>query len=225
MRVGVLHEEPAEASRLSVALVRAGHKPVAFTNGLALNEALGSEHFDLLLMRWDGEALSGVALMHRLRARLAAPPSIVMLVDKATPGGIADGADLVLNNEDGDGALTEALSELAGRQGNISPRVEQFDDLQFDRNTAQVLVRGHAVLLTAKEFALALLLMRHVGQALSRDHIMAAVWSRQDQPGSRTLDAHIAQVRKHLTLRPEHGWRLSSVYGFGYRLDRVDPPN
>ena len=224
MRVAVLHEEPAEASRLSVALVRAGHKPVAFTNGLALNDALGSEHFDLLLMRWDGEALSGVALMHRLRARLAAPPSIVMLVDGATPGGIADGADLVLNNASSDGALTDALSELAGRNGTGSARVEQFDDLHFDRNTAQVLVRGHPVLLTAKEFALALLLMRNVGHALSRDQIMNAVWGRQDQPGSRTLDAHVAQVRKRLMLRPEQGWRLSSVYGFGYRLDRVDYP-
>lgn len=221
MRVGVLHQEPAEASRLSVALVRAGHTPIAFTNGIALHDALESEHFDLLLMRWDGSALSGVALMHRLRARPAAPPSIVLLVDEQAPGGIADGADLVIEDPANDAAIVEALAQLSHSAVNGVPRVEQFDDMQFDIGSGQVIVRGHQVLLTAKEFALALLLMRHVGQALSRDHIMGSVWGRRDAPGSRTLDAHIAQIRKRLMLRPEQGWRLSSVYGFGYRLDRT----
>lgn len=205
-----------------MALVRAGHKPVAFTNGRALNEALVNEHFDVLLMRWDGEALSGVALMHRLRAKLSAPPSIVMLVDPLAPGGIAEGADMVLDSAS-EHSITDALARFSGR-GNGSARIEQFDDIQFDARISQVTVRGHPVLLTATEFALALLLMRNIGQALSRDAIMMAVWGRRDEPGSRTLDAHIAQVRKRLMLRPEQGWRLSSVYGFGYRLDRVAGP-
>ncbi len=221
MRVGVLHQEPAEASRLSVALVRAGHTPVAFTNGFALHDALDSEHFDLLLMRWDGAALSGVALMHRLRARQTAPPTIVMLVDEQTPGGIADGADLLIDDISDETAVIQALTQFTRPNINGVPRVEQFDEIQFDSGSGQVVVRGHPVLLTAKEFALALLLMRNVGQALSRDHIMGSVWGRRDSPGSRTLDAHIAQIRKRLMLRPEQGWRLSSVYGFGYRLDRT----
>lgn len=221
MRVAVLHQEPAEASRLSVALVRAGHTPIAFTNGVALHDALDSEHFDLLLMRWDGVALSGVALMHRLRARVTAPPTIVMLVDGQTPGGIADGADLVIDDTAGEAAMIEALTQFTRPTVNGVPRVEQFDDMQFDVGSGRVIVRGHQVLLTAKEFALALLLMRNVGQALSRDHIMGSVWGRREAPGSRTLDAHIAQIRKRLMLRPEQGWRLSSVYGFGYRLDRT----
>ena len=39
---------------------------------------------------------------------------------------------------------------------------------------------------------------------------------------SRTLDAHISQIRGRLGCRPEHGLRLSSVYSFGYRLERLD---
>lgn len=221
MRIGVLHQEPAQASRLSVALVRAGHTPIAFTDGVALHDAIAREHFDLLLMRWDGAALSGVALMHRVRARLTAPPSIVMLVDGQTPGGIADGADLIIDDTAGEGAVIEALARFTRPAASGVPRVEQFDDMQFDVGSGQVILRGHHVLLTAKEFALALLLMRNVGQALSRDHIMGSVWGRRESPGSRTLDAHIAQIRKRLMLRPEQGWRLSSVYGFGYRLDRT----
>jgi DNA-binding response OmpR family regulator len=40
---------------------------------------------------------------------------------------------------------------------------------------------------------------------------------------SRTLDAHISQIRNRLGLRPENGLRLSSVYSFGYRLEQVEP--
>lgn len=223
MRLAILHPNQGEADRLALAMTRAGHAPTAFTSGQMLHDMLGHSHFPVLVMRWDGADVSGVALMHRLRGRLAAPPTIIMLVDAATPGAIAENADLLLDDPCSETALSAALATLAGRRAGNAPRIEQFEDLLFDRTTGQAQVRGQAVLLTAKEFALALLLLRNCGQAVSRDQIMVAVWGRQDQQGSRTLDAHIAQVRKRLLLRPEHGWRLSSVYGFGYRLDRVTP--
>lgn len=222
MRIAILHHDPAAAGALSVVLARSGYRPVAFTGGEALADALAHEHFDLLMMRWDGDDLCGVALMHRLRSRQANPPGIVLIMTPQAPGGIGEGADALLNDPWTETEIEQAIAAATAGRGMQGAAREQFGKLLFDRAACQVLVRGHPVLLTAKEFALALLFMRNAGQALSRDQIMTNVWGRGDQPGSRTLDAHVAQVRKRLALRPDQGWRLSSVYGFGYRLDKLD---
>lgn len=222
MKIGIFHHQPQEAGRLSVALARLGHKPMAMVTGAAVIEAVPHERFDALLMRWDGADLCGVAVLHRLRQAYDRLPVTIMLVSPDAPGGIAEAADLVLDDPAGDDTLAAAMAAAQQARPRRPESDNPADGLLFNRVNHQVTVRGHEIQLTAKEFALARLLIDNAGQALSRDAIMAAVWGRGDQPGSRTLDAHIAQVRKRLALRPEHGWRLSSVYGFGYRLDRVD---
>ena len=84
-------------------------------------------------------------------------------------------------------------------------------------------ISGKPVVTTAKEFTLALLLFRNLARPLSRSYIMEAVWGHGPDMLSRTLDAHISQIRNRLGLRPENGLRLSSVYSFGYRLEQVEP--
>ena len=50
---------------------------------------------------------------------------------------------------------------------------------------------------------------------------MQTVWGRDANVSTRTLDTHISAVRSKLCLRPERGYRLSAVYGHGYRLEAV----
>jgi DNA-binding response OmpR family regulator len=222
MRIGLLHADPGEAARLARALAEAGYRPTPYDCGVTLEQAVRQERFDLLLMRWDGKALSGVALVHRLRGRMAPAPGMILLVDETAPGGIGEIADAALPDPCKEGDLLGCIRALAAQRGLSGQNQPTIGELRFDEQDTVVEVNGMPVQLTAKEYALAQLLMRHVGQPLSRDEIMASVWGRSENPGSRTLDAHVAQVRKRLLLRPEHGWRLSSVYGFGYRLDRVE---
>jgi DNA-binding response OmpR family regulator len=222
MRIGVVHADPAQSARLAAALQQAGHEPERFACCRALEQAVQEGRFDLLMMRWDGAELSGVALMHRVRTRLVPAPPVFLLVDNAAPGAIAETADVQLPDPCPSDALIDAVARSAGHRrlnGHLSGGAGQ---LEFDERTGQVRVHGMPVQLTMKEFALAQLLVRHIGAPLSRAHIMASVWGRAEAPGSRTLDAHIAQVRKRLLLRPDQGWRLSSIYGYGYRLDRID---
>jgi DNA-binding response OmpR family regulator len=228
MRVGLFHADPGEVDRLNAVLAGAGFDARAFTSGDALDKAASAIGFDVLVMRWDGADVCGVALMGRLRARLVQPPSIILLLDAKAPGAIGEAADLQLPDPCDPDALLDAVRQLAAQRGRHGPRDQPghipTDALPvFEAAHAQVVVQGHRVQLTAKEFALAKLLIHNIGTPLSRDQIMTRVWGRMERPGSRTLDAHIAQVRKRLQLRPDAGWRLSSVYGFGYRLDRVDP--
>lgn len=110
---------------------------------------------------------------------------------------------------------------------NIDHRIEQsdgkvvFGDFEFDFGTRAVFVKGRAITLTQKEFSLALLLFRCMDAALSREQIFEAVWPSSAGAPSRTMDTHISVVRTKLGLRPENGYRLSPIYGYGYRLEQL----
>jgi DNA-binding response OmpR family regulator len=218
MRIGLFHTDPGESSRLASVLARHGYAPAVFSSGEALDAAIAHDHFDLLLLRWDGHPLSGIALAHRARKRQLPSPGVILLVDSKAPGGIGELGDIALPDPCDDTSLLPAIDAVTAGRGVGTPAGLA---LRFDDERKAVLVQGAPVQLTAKEYALARLLLSNVGKPLTRNEIMISVWGRTEKGGSRTLDAHIAQVRKRLLLRPENGWRLSSVYGYGYRLDQV----
>jgi len=96
-----------------------------------------------------------------------------------------------------------------------------FGSYTFETRRDRVTVAGKPLDLTKKEFELALLFFRNLGRPLSRATITDAVWKRNTPNLSRTVDTHISRVRNKLELIPQRGYRLSPVYGFGYRLDEL----
>ena len=72
-----------------------------------------------------------------------------------------------------------------------------------------------------ESYALALLLFRNLHRALSRTYILETVWGNEPNLNSRSLDMHVSRIRNKLELRPEQGFRLTPIYSYGYRLERV----
>ena len=70
-----------------------------------------------------------------------------------------------------------------------------------------------------KEYNLTRLLFENLNRPLSRGYILQRVWQTSPDVETRTLDMHISRVRAKLNLRPERGFSLKSIFGFGYRLD------
>lgn len=107
-------------------------------------------------------------------------------------------------------------------QDNIP--VQQIGDYLFEPATYRVHYGEHSVALTSKEFALALLLFRHLGRPLSRAYLQESIWGPESEDAlpTRTIDTHIARLRSKLQLKPEQGFRLATVYGYGYQLEQLD---
>ena len=228
MRLAILDDDRELCAQVATVMRSAGHSCFEFHSGEALRRALRRESYDLLLLDWELPDLSGVDLLAWARANLPSPPPVIMMTGRTDDGDIVHGLDTGADDYVTKPVQTSVLKArvdavLRRAYGAVSaPRVENFGDLVFDPIAMTVSVRGTSVDVTAKEFGLALLLFRNLNRPLSRAHIMETVWGRNPEIPSRTLDAHVSQIRGRLGLRPEHGLRLASVYSFGYRLESID---
>lgn len=101
----------------------------------------------------------------------------------------------------------------------------QLGDLELDLRQRKVLVNGQELVMRAKEFDLLERLARDPGSALSRQTLMAEVWNDRWGGSTKTLDVHVASLRKRLSGLPA-GTRLPRILtlrGHGYRLEPPGP--
>ncbi|MFW2829668.1 response regulator transcription factor [Sphingomonas sp. ID0503] len=228
MRIAILEDEPPLAAQMSQLLTGAGHNCHVFPTTRAFQTWLQRETFDLLVMDWMLPDGTGLEALKKARANLEAVPPTIFVTSRSEEG------DIVAALEAGaDDYVVKPIrpQEMLARVGALLRRnypaatgaVETFDDYVFDPAGDMLTIAGERVVLTAKEFALSLLLFQNMHRPLSRAYLLEKVWGRNPDLPTRTLDAHISRVRTKLGLRPDQGFRLSPVYSFGYRLERIEP--
>ena len=188
---------------------------------------LRRESYDMLVIDWQVPDLDGAAVLHWAREKLA--PNLPVLFMTSRSGeddivaGLAAGADDYMIKPIRRGELVARVQALLRRAYPNQNAVEQlqFGNYVFEVRTARLTVNGVPVELTQKEFDLALLFFRNLGRPLSRAYILEAVWARDIEIPSRTMDTHVSRVRTKLQLRPDNGFRLAPVYSYGYRLEQI----
>jgi DNA-binding response OmpR family regulator len=120
-------------------------------------------------------------------------------------------------------ALIARIGSLLRRTRHPQPaRLESYGIYEFDTSRGVVTLRGDAVTLTQREFDLAWFLFRHLDAPLSRAQIFESVWRQTFGASSRTLDTHICWLRSKLKLNAGNGYVVTSVHGYGYRLESVE---
>jgi DNA-binding response OmpR family regulator len=67
-------------------------------------------------------------------------------------------------------------------------------------------------------------MLQNPGKLLSRVHLLEKLWGLNAEVDTRTVDTHVSRIRRKLVIAPEHGWQIVPVYGFGYRMERLEPP-
>ena len=187
--IGVPLQRGLERAGLSVTRVRTGR------------DALDASDVDLVLLDLGLPDLDGYEVCRQLRARSAVPIIVV------TARG--DEFDRVLGLELGaDDYVVKpfGLRELVARVRAVARRSVAADvdgpqsigELVIDRRTRRVFVAGDEVVLTPKEFDLLLYLAEDPGAVIPRERIMDDVWDPHWYGPTKTLDVHIASLRKKL---------------------------
>jgi len=228
MKVAILEDEAPQAELVTEALRGAGHSCVVFANGRALLTKLRQETFDLLILDWNVPQVSGVEIAAWAREHLKPTPPILMVTARSGADdvveGLSAGADDFIVKPVEKPVLLARVAALLRRAYPVeqSHGPETLAGFTFDPMNLTAGREGEArVVLTAKEFALAMAFFRNLHRPLGRAWLLESVWGRSPDLATRTLDAHVSKIRTKLNLKPEVGFKLAPVYSYGYRLERI----
>lgn len=225
MRVAIVDDDQDFRAFVRSALEAERHSCFEFSDGRALVRELGRNSFDLLFIDWNMPVMNGMEVIAWINRSLAEQPGVIMMTSRNNKEDVVEalsaGADdYIVKPESAQVIIARAESVLRRYAANRnSDRYLHFDSFVFDRLAGNVKIGDEIVALTAKEFQLALLLFQNLQRPLSREYIIERVWKNNVDTTTRTVDMHVSRLRSKLNLRPESGYRLQTVFGFGYRLD------
>jgi DNA-binding response OmpR family regulator len=214
----VVDDEPNIADLVDLYLAREGFRVLKTGTGEAGLQAVKDHRPRLVVLDVGLPDVDGLEVCKRLRATSQIPVIFLTARDSEV--------DRVLGLElGGDDYLTKPFSpaELVARvkavlrrvDGGPAAEVMQAGEVAIDAGRREVRVDGEPVEFTTKEFDLLRYLAERPGLALSRQQILDGVWGYDWYGDARTVDVHIAQVRKKLGDTVE----ITTVRGVGYRLE------
>lgn len=226
MKVAILDDDPEVLQSVSGLLINAGLACATFENGRDLVRALHRDSFQLFVIDWNLPDLSGISVIEWIRNQIGAQPPILLLTSRISDEDVVTalraGADDFVTKPFPPAVLLARVEALARRSTiNLSRTTENYGRYEFELNSKSLKSAGDDVRLTPKEFSLSLLLFRNLNRAISRTYIFETIWGIDPDLSTRTLDIHISKIRSKLGIRPESGFRLAPVYGYGYRLEEI----
>jgi len=188
-----------------------------------LRRALG-EKPDLILLDVMMPKLDGFTLCAELR-RLSNSVPILMLTakgqieDRVT--GLDAGADDYLVKPFSTEELLARVRALLRRmqRKTNTPTTLTFGDARIDLIKLTAFKGKKPLHLTAKEFAMLRLMAESAGEPVSRGRFLDVVWDYAAFPTTRTVDNHIASLRRKLERNPDEPRWLKTVHGVGYKLE------
>ncbi len=223
----LVEDDDAIADPLITGLARYGFAATRVRTGAA---ALCAEPADMVLLDLGLPDMDGIDVCRRLRERSATPIIMITARGEETDRvvGLELGADDYLSKPFGLRELVARMRAVARRSGTAGSRPgaggeQVLGSVRIDRRTRQVHVGGAPVALSPKEFDLLAVLAEDPGAVYSRRHLLDTVWDPHYFGPTKTLDVHIAALRRKLgdpalieTLRGI-GFRIGGGSGTGTR--------
>ncbi len=227
MRIAIADDETEVIEFLKNIIEEIGHVAVTFSDGIALSQALMRDTFDLLILDWSMPGKDGLATLEWMTTALTERPPVIMMTNRTAKKDISDalnaGADDYITKPEDRSVIIARINALLRRSAGSGAfdTKATYGRYLLDRIDQTVTAEGETVALTAKEFELADLFFRNRDRTLSRNYIMESIWRTNAALATRTLDMHISRVRAKLDLKPENGFRIFTVFGYGYRLESI----
>ncbi|MEU0989637.1 MULTISPECIES: response regulator transcription factor [unclassified Streptomyces] len=216
-RILIVEDEERIASFVEKGLRANGFTTSAVGDGEAAYDYAITGGFDLVILDIGLPGKDGFTVLRQLReARVSVPVIVLTARDSVrdTVAGLEGGADDWMTKPF---RFEELLARvrLRLRTAARAPEVTVLrnGELTLDLRTRRARSGERTVDLTAREFVLLELFLRHPGQVLSREQILSHVWGYDFDPGSNIVDVYVRALRKKLGAD-----RVETVRGMGYRL-------
>jgi two-component system, OmpR family, response regulator RegX3 len=220
MRILLVEDDPSVAASVIDGLINASMEVEHVATGKdAISKAL-SDDFELVLLDLGLPDMDGQDVCRTIREKSTTPIIILSARSEEIDRVLAleFGADDFMVKPFGMRELVARIRAVARRTGPAdtapSTATQEIGPLSIDRRTQKVFVNGQDVYLTPKEFDLLAYLASDPGAVYRRNDIMSEVWDTNWYGTTKTVDAHIAALRKKLG-NPE--W-IEAVRGVGFRL-------
>lgn len=222
MHVLIVEDDPSISAPLAEGLSREGYEvSIATTGAAALDDRSGE--VDLVLLDLGLPDLDGRVVCRRLRETTSIPIIVVSArdgeLDRVTL--LELGADDYVVKPFGFRELVARIRAVLRRAGQTGRPVDdasssgavEIGDLSIDQRTRIVTLAGVEVPLTPKEFDLLVALAEDPGAVRTRSQLMRDVWDENWWGSTKTLDVHVASLRRKL--RPD---LIETIRSVGYRL-------
>ena len=218
-RILVIEDDPAILKVLQRGLSYEGYMVDIATDGRTGLNLAQSHHPDLVILDWMLPGMDGLDVCRRLRMQSELP--ILMLTAKDTiqdrVQGLDAGADDYIIKPFNLDELTARIRALLRRTQTERNQVYKFVDLTMDTASRQVTRGKRLVPLTAKEYELLELFLRHPRQVLTREVIFDRVWGYDFGGESNVLEVYIRYLRQKLEVNDEPRL-IYTVRSVGYVL-------
>lgn len=223
-RVAVIEDDADLSFTIRLNLEREGYSVSTYANGQEGLLGVQQSGCDFLILDLNLPDLDGFTICRELRRNPASSKlPILMLTARSSEQdrimGLELGADDYLVKPFSVRELLARVAAILRRAGGIDTESSVYDSngLRIDGRTLRVYVGGEEVKLARKEFELLWMLVRNRPAVVSRDRILSEVWQVAEDVETRTVDAHIRNLRKKIGKD-----RIRTVIGYGYRFEEVN---
>jgi DNA-binding response OmpR family regulator len=229
-KILIAEDDPNIRLGLVATLESDGYTVVAASDGAQALRLFPQDKFDLVMLDIMMPKASGYDVCRELRARGTKVPVLFLTakgeeVDKVV--GLKLGADDYVTKPFGVHELlarVEALLRRARTNGSEPdagslPVVFLLGAASIDRRKFTCTVGGKSTALTARELKLAEVFATRPGEVLTRDALLNTVWGIEYFGTTRTLDQHVAQLRRKIEAAPNAASPIHTVHGVGYRYE------
>jgi len=215
-RILIAEDEARIASFLEKGLKAAGFTTLVVEDGQIAASAARDRDFELVILDLGLPLMDGHRVLEEIRGRGERMPVIILTARTSvvdTVAGLEGGADDYVTKPF---SFEELLARVKARlrdQGSADVTELTVAGIVLDLRTRKAAVGDRVIELSAKEFIMTEMFMRHPGQVLSRQQLLSNVWGYDHDSGSNVVDVYVGYLRKKLGRD-----LIETVRGMGYRL-------
>lgn len=217
-KILVVEDDKAISDFIAINLQYTGYEYAVLSNGNDAEKLLENDHsFDLMLLDVMLPGIDGFELMERIK-KYNIP--IIFLTAKADVSskiqGLRGGAEDYIVKPFEILELLVRIEKILERTGKLNV-ILHYKDITVNLNDHSVMRSEEEIFLKPLEFELLVMLIKYKNRTIPRERLLNEVWGVDFVGGTRTVDVHIAQLRKKLNLHDE----IRSAPKIGYRLEDV----